>query len=83
MSSFPPSPPIGKSVFKSYRDPLLRALDIFFELSIKVLLPALSALVVGVSCPPFPSKLGNSPDASADSTPDAGCSGSKCSVFSI
>ena len=49
ISSFPPSPPIGKSVFKSYKDPLLRALDIFFALSIKVLPPALSALTVGVS----------------------------------
>ena len=40
-------------------------------------------LTVGVSTSPFPSKLGNSPDANADSTPDADCSGSKCSVFSI
>ena len=78
------SPLIGNSVFKLYKAPLFKALSIFFADSMMVDLPAgAPVLTVGVSTSPFPSKLGNSPDANAASTPDFGCSGSKCSVFSI
>ena len=74
----------GFSVFKLYKAPLFKALSIFFDDSMMVDLPAgAPVLTVGVSTSPFPSKLGNSPDANAASTPDFGCSGSKCSVFSI